>query len=387
MIAVLADDLSGAAELANIAANRGLHTEVHIGSQQPSDAEVLVVATNTRTMSATAAVGRVTRWYQNNIGADYAFVFQKVDSILRGHIAAEANAALFASDSYGCGLERVLLVPANPTKSRTIVGGVYFVDGKLLHETALADDEEFPIHTSDVTKRLGTAWKSIPANSSLNELSASDRYLVGDSATVQEVAHWASLVTPKVLAVGAADFFAALLDRHTVQKPISIGSSPTLQSALLVCGSKVGWQARQRQAIEHNIEIECMPAELREMNATDDVAEQWADSLCKTFANRKRLCIAIGDEPSNSTADPRVLVKRLGTAVRRVLKSVSVDQVYLEGGATAAAVLSRFSSKRYSVSAGEVAILRPLESATPAISIKPGSYDWPNEVWAALSDA
>ena len=58
MIAVIADDLSGAAELANAAVQAGLSAEVQMRFHAASDADVVCVDTETRSLSHEAAAAR-----------------------------------------------------------------------------------------------------------------------------------------------------------------------------------------------------------------------------------------------------------------------------------------------------------------------------------------
>ena len=75
------------------------------------------------------------------VGAqDAQRMFKKVDSVLRGPVAAEIEAALD-----GLGLDRAVLVPANPSRGRIIRDGAYFMDGVPLDETEFADDPMHPV--------------------------------------------------------------------------------------------------------------------------------------------------------------------------------------------------------------------------------------------------
>jgi len=66
-------------------------------------------------------------------------VYKKVDSTLRGNVAAETDAALTAS-----GADLALVAPAFPAAGRTTRDGVHYVDGTPLDETEYADDENGP---------------------------------------------------------------------------------------------------------------------------------------------------------------------------------------------------------------------------------------------------
>lgn len=124
-ILVVADDLSGAAEVAATIGVRTTRNIVLLGvdpSFPPDDADVIVVDLDTRSRPTTAAA--------DTARAVAAFgtsrqVFVKVDSQLRGQVAeAVRGAGGFA-----------VVCPALPRLGRVVRGGVVHLDGVPLHET------------------------------------------------------------------------------------------------------------------------------------------------------------------------------------------------------------------------------------------------------------
>jgi hypothetical protein len=136
---VIADDLSGAAEIAGIAARSGrsvrLCTRV---PAQPPDADVVIIDTNTRLMSPECAAGEIRRVCASVAGWPISGLYKKIDSVMRGPVAAELAAALT-----GFQLRRAVLVPANVSRGRTISGGECLIHGVPLHLSPFADD---PVH-------------------------------------------------------------------------------------------------------------------------------------------------------------------------------------------------------------------------------------------------
>ena len=96
-IVVIADDLSGAAELAGIAFARGLTAEVQTRFEPASEAQVIAVDTDSRGLSAEAATVRVRTIAEQVVRAQPALIFKKVDSVLRGQPRAEIDAILAAT--------------------------------------------------------------------------------------------------------------------------------------------------------------------------------------------------------------------------------------------------------------------------------------------------
>lgn len=150
MIAVIADDITGAAEMAGIGFRYGLRTSlVTEVSEALPDCDILVVATDTRSMAEEEAVAETRRVVRRLWDAGVRKFFKKTDSALRGHVVPELI-VLLEELPY----TRVVYLPQNPSKGRVIKEGVYYINGKPLHETSFAFDPEFPATTSVVTERL-----------------------------------------------------------------------------------------------------------------------------------------------------------------------------------------------------------------------------------------
>src|SRR5712672_2555907 len=130
MIGVIADDLTGAAELGGIGLRHGLKAEVILQGECIGDTDLLCVDTDTRSCPAKEAAWRAAAAARRLRKAGAAWIYKKVDSVLRGNVLAEVSAIREA-----LGVRSALLVPANPRFGRVIRDGRYFVKGKLIHQT------------------------------------------------------------------------------------------------------------------------------------------------------------------------------------------------------------------------------------------------------------
>ncbi|WP_260694921.1 four-carbon acid sugar kinase family protein [Streptomyces sp. IB201691-2A2] len=120
----LADDLSGAAE---VAAALGLRGRIVLGpaTAPPRDGESVVLDLDTRQLAPEDAAGAVRAALAY---ADGGVVLKKIDSLLRGNLAAEAAA-------YATGATGVVIAPALPVAGRTVREGVVNLHGTALHTT------------------------------------------------------------------------------------------------------------------------------------------------------------------------------------------------------------------------------------------------------------
>ena len=119
-IFVIADDLTGAAEIAGIAYTAGLSVRIifDIKELKLVTEDMVIVDSNTRSYSSIEASRKIAHIIDHIKIDDYAFFFKKIDSVLRGRILSEINVIL-SKTKY----ESAVLIPANPSKNRVIQDG------------------------------------------------------------------------------------------------------------------------------------------------------------------------------------------------------------------------------------------------------------------------
>lgn len=390
MIIVIADDLSGAAEVANAAVKAGFSAEVQMRFCAGSDVDVVCVDTETRPLPPETAAALVGEAAQSIAAVRPELVYKKCDSVLRGSVAVESLAVARV-----LGRKRVLLIPANPGRRRIIRGGEYFVDGIPLAQTAFATDPEYPRRTSRVVGLLG--------NPSGIE--------TPDVGSAEDLAKLAASADADTLPVGGVDFFSALLatragrvtsafamlrrDKPCAPSPTSEASKISrpstddrvqpMQGSLFVCGSNTAWVAgRNEQCAQRGIQVCLMPPGLFERELREELLARWAASAASALRAKGATLLAIGgNEPANGVT-PAMLTDRLAQAVELTLKQSVVIRIFVEGGATAAAVVGQLGLQRFRAQPSPgpgVGALEPVGQGGPLFLIKPGSYPWPDEVW------
>ncbi len=160
--AILADDLTGAADTGVEFARAGWRTRVLRRGWQPADlrgAEVAVIDTASRADSAAAAYAAVRRAAERLQEAGCTILYKKVDSTLRGQIGAELDAVLdtvLDAVPHACGLPLAILCPAFPAQGRTLIGGVLRVDGVPAAQSAAGGDPRTPVHESHLPTLLAS---------------------------------------------------------------------------------------------------------------------------------------------------------------------------------------------------------------------------------------
>jgi 4-hydroxythreonine-4-phosphate dehydrogenase len=126
-VLIVADDLSGAADCAAAFARAGRRVIVRLDARAAaSRADVLAIDLDTRRRSKSAAE-RIVAAALRRHARPGDLVYKKIDSTLRGHVAAELAAARAALPGRG-----VLVAPAFPAQGRVVRRGRVFVHGRAL---------------------------------------------------------------------------------------------------------------------------------------------------------------------------------------------------------------------------------------------------------------
>ncbi len=132
MLAIVADDLTGAADTSACFADAGWRTVIPFTTVAPGDVDVLALSTESRDLAGFEAAEAVHRAILSMAAnAPPRWLYKKVDSALRGHPCEELLASMNA-----LGARRALVAPALPAEGRTTRGGRQFINGLPLQASA-----------------------------------------------------------------------------------------------------------------------------------------------------------------------------------------------------------------------------------------------------------
>jgi uncharacterized protein YgbK (DUF1537 family) len=159
----IADDYTGASDLANTLTRAGLRTVQTIGV--PADdfklpeVDAVVVSLKSRSIDASVAVERslaAEKWMRGR-GADHVLfkICSTFDSTDKGNIGPVTDALRAVS-----GDTIVLVTPAFPETGRTVYKGNLFVGAVPLNESPLKDHPLNPMHDSNLVRVLARQSKS-----------------------------------------------------------------------------------------------------------------------------------------------------------------------------------------------------------------------------------
>lgn len=155
-VGLVADDLTGATDSAVQFAAAGWPAHLlrspdagpEIGASGPS---LLAVVTGVRAAGDEVAAGRTAAAVRELLARGCDRLYVKIDSTMRGSVAAQLRGALAAWTEKHAGAG-VVLCPAFPDQGRTVVGGRLLVDGVPVAHTAAADDPVTPVADSRLAR-------------------------------------------------------------------------------------------------------------------------------------------------------------------------------------------------------------------------------------------
>ena len=156
LLGCIADDLTGATDLALMLSRGGCRTVQTIGTPAgaPPDADAIVVALKSRTIPANEAVAQsleAMRWLKSAGARQFFFKYcSTFDSTPEGNIGPVADALLDA-----LGLDFTIACPAFPTNKRTVYQGHLFVGPVLLSDSGMRTHPLTPMTNPNLVAVLG----------------------------------------------------------------------------------------------------------------------------------------------------------------------------------------------------------------------------------------
>jgi len=384
MIVVIADDISGATEIAGICWRFGMITQVQRQFAPGKEIEILVINTNTRSVEEDAARTAIETLAHQISDTNILWCYKKVDSVMRGHVCAELEVLMRTLQK-----QRAVLAPSNPSKGRTIVNGHYRIDNLPLHETDFVNDPQYPTTSSLVTDLLDVSHRYPILVLKHNTYQGHEKgIIVAEAERLEDLSHWATKVDQNTLAAGSSDFFSAVLEEKTGHKKMKSDSQVVhaVGPKLFVCGSASEYSREAvRNARRLGIKVCAMPNSLLDYaTPARSLIDQWVEDVVDALHADDRVVIAIPQPVVKDVQLSNKLSTYMATLVESVIGRSPIRELILEGGVTSEAVLSRLGWTTLKV-LGEygpgVVQLCMSGRENLLVTIKPGSYPWPEEIW------
>lgn len=244
LLGCIADDFTGATDLANNLVRSGMRVVQIIGVPSegtPVDADAVVIALKSRTIPADEAIAQslqALHWLQSHEARQIYFKYcSTFDSTAQGNIGPVSEALMQALDT-----DFTIATPAFPDNGRTVFKGHLFVGDALLHESGMQHHPLTPMTDPNLVRVLAAQCQG----------------KVG-LIDYRVVACGAQAVRERIAQLRAEGVRLAVLDAVSNDDLIRVG--PALaELALLTAGSGVAIGLPQNWGLQANDQAARLPA-------------------------------------------------------------------------------------------------------------------------------
>ena len=380
MITVIADDLTGAAEIAGICLRYGIDVSFSIDKIPEKQTAINVIATDTRSKDEDEAYETHLHLAKEIISNTNNIIFKKCDSVLRGHVFVELLSLADAVKNY-----KILLQPSNPKSNRFIKDASYYINDILIENTGFANDPDFPAKSSLVKELIfNNSKKNHDAKISVGDFKEinSNGIYIPNCDSVEGLSNCLSLYKDDMIIAGSAAFFEQFLIKMKLANlKIEQKKYRYLSNYLLVSGSTHPKSILFSKTLEKlNVPLIVFPETLLENHLNKKKLDEFVNYIAQDYNNHKKLILRISNSVIKLRNSALNLKSRMSFIARKLIETTNVNEIFIEGGATAYDVLKELQWKSFTPIA-EVApgVVRMQLDHNPKkhITIKPGSYEWP----------
>lgn len=378
MIVVIADDFTGAAEVAGLAFNRGLR--VILGSDvevaRHHQVQVFVLVSDTRSMERLEAEKCIRGLIREVQRFQPTLIFKKIDSVLRGHVYAELQVQMEEEKK-----TKVAILAGNPALGRLIIDGEFYIDGKKLSDTSFACDMEFPATTSNVLTLLGGECGLFHVSDALPE----GGFVVGNVDSQCTLNTWARKFDSSWVLAGGAAFFGSVLSAIYPEAVVGKLSATIAQvgKRIIFLGSNYPKKAEfKEKLVALGLKYINLDGSFFLKEGSEGVKQQ-AKKIAKLSEIHDTVVIStIFKIDQREQLTPYQIRMKVGELAAAVFQQQQYDELFIEGGATANVIMQNLGVSYFEPTkefAPGIIQMRDMKTNLHIVT-KPGSYIWPQGV-------
>ncbi len=381
-IAVIADDFTGAAEIGGIGLRHGLKVAIETDPIDNKDIDLLVIATDCRSMSGEKASEIIEQITRKLLAFHPDFIYKKIDSALRGNVTEE-----LVSQMKTMGRKKAVIIAANPIFNRIIKNGEYFINNIPLNETLFSTDSFFPIQSNNVLEIVSPVKNFSLLSLKPNDTIPEQTLAFGDVENLEDLRKWTLNLNDDTLYAGASGFFNSLLLSILQTKPgkkqpiIPFGKNAILVLGSLYAKDQFLLDKMTSQGIYHSN----MPKEIyKNKNFNSSVIDYWVDDILNGINKYGKVVISSIHKNSNEEGLSFRIKEVTAVAVKKVFIKATINELLIEGGSTTSEILDQLGIKKLTpIQELETGVIRMKVDRFPGLFLttKPGSYFWPENLW------
>ncbi len=365
----IADDFTGATDLANNLVRAGMKVVQTIGV--PTDAvagvDAVVVALKTRTIPAADAVARsleALHWLRGQgCGQIYFKVCSTFDSTAQGNIGPVAEALLEALDATFC-----CVTPAFPENGRTVFKGHLFVGDVLLSDSGMRDHPLTPMTDASLvrvlqsqvrgrvglidqaTVRLGAA----PIHARIQQLQGEGmRFAIVDAIANDDLMHIGRALADAPMVVAGSGVAIGLPQNYGLESSGRAAVLPPRSGARAVVSGSCSVATNQQVAHFIQKGFEAFAVDPLQLARGADVVAQALDWAAPRLGERPVLVYSTATPEAVKAAQQQVGVAQSGAMVEQALAGIAkglvdrgVGELVVAGGETSGAAVQALGVRR-----------------------------------------
>ncbi len=403
LLGCIADDVTGASDLANTLAKAGLRTVQTIGTEglpEAGDAEAVVVALKSRSIDPDEAVRQSLEAWRRlaDLGARQCYFkyCSTFDSTDRGNIGPVLDALLAAT---GGGF--TIACPTFPETGRTVYQGHLFVWSQPLHESPLKDHPLNPMRDSNLVRvlerqsrtRVGLVdWQTVvqgpePVRAAFDVLKrAGVGAAVVDALTLADLAAIGAACRDLPLVTGASGLAAGLarnfIDAGLAKGENATGLPPVAGPEVLLAGSCSPATLAQVAAAERRYPV--VRLEVDALLAGNDMVPELLDRIRPHLGRTPVLVVSSSQADAVRAVQGRFGRENSGRAIEqafarlaKALAEAGARRFVVAGGETSGAVVEALGVRALRIGpeiAPGVPATVSLGSAPLALALKSGNF-------------
>ena len=364
MLGCIADDFTGATDLANNLVRAGMRTIQTIGvpdGDLAGDAAAVVVALKSRTIPAREAVAQsldALRWLKARGARQFYFKYcSTFDSTSAGNIGPVIDALLDALEGVGAGF--TIATPAFPDNQRAVFKGHLFVGDVLLHESGMQHHPLTPMTDSNLvrvlqaqcTRRVGSIDYRVVARGAaairarIGELRAHGVGIaIVDAISNHDLHAIGAAVRDMPLVTAGSGIAIALPANFDIAPSDAAGALPPAHGLRAIVSGSCSAATQRQVASFVGSNLPAFRVDPSRIAAGVDVAAealQWATPL---LADSTVLVYSTAEPADVTDIQQRLGVRQVGDMIEGVLATIThrlvergVRQLVIAGGETAGA--------------------------------------------------
>ncbi len=401
-IGVIADDFTGASDIALTLAEAGMATVQYNGIPQGAGAtspEAAVVALKSRTAPVAEAVAQslaACDWLLSQGAEQIVFkVCSTFDSTAEGNIGPVLDAL-----SARLNAEGVIVCPAFPENGRSVYQGHLFVGDRLLSESGMQDHPLTPMRDADLRRVLAEQTTRpvghVPATVvAAGEEAIQDALPTGGYAIVDAISDY------DLLTIGRAARGATLIcggSGIALGLPENFGATALTPHWEPITGPGVVLSGSCSRATRHQVALYLEVAPAREISAEDILEGRTSvEQLCDWVLSQTLAPMVFSSADPQSVAEVQERLGRARTAqvldgtfaeLAAMLRQEGVRRIVVAGGETSGAVVQGLGATELEIGprlAPGVPMVRMVGSEPVALALKSGNFGTPTFFGTALA--